>query len=449
MKKKVFILLLAVTSALCAEPMKIDLSSALLLADGQNTELAVQLQKAELSALEKSASWYQWIPTMRFGAGYTRQDGALQDTDGNVKDVDRSADYKGFGAGAPGSGVPTRPGLSLTLDLAEAFYAPLAARQQHKAVRFESEAVRRKVMLEVAAAYYDLVRAARDVEITAQSAENSGKLARLTADFAASGEGLSADAERAAVEDLIHQQKVELAQEYLEVSSIKLCRLLRLGEKVQLRPANSVIVPLALIDAGNGLQDMFSQSLVNHPGLGATRAVVEAEEFRLQQAKFAPFIPKLEVGYSYGSFGGSAASGSRYDDDRSDLYGTVYWQFESLGLRNAYQVKKQRARILIAKFQEQQAQTDALADVQAASTEFSSAGRQLDLARRAVDRARKAYELSTDRIFEKQGSPLEALQSMKALAEAESLYLSVATKYNLSQLRLVSASGQDLMPQAK
>ena len=33
---------------------------------------------------------------------------------------------------------------------------------------------------------------------------------------------------------------------------------------------------------------------------------------------------------------------------------------------------------------------------------------------------------------------------MKALAEAESLYLAVATKYNLAQLRLVTATGQGL-----
>ena len=84
-----------------------------------------------------------------------------------------------------------------------------------------------------------------------------------------------------------------------------------------------------------------------------------------------------------------------------------------------------------------------------AHAEFTGAKRQLDLSKRAVDSARKSYELNRERIFENNGLPLEALQSIKALAEAESLYLAVATKYNMAQLRLVSATGQGLETTAK
>ena len=57
-----------------------------------------------------------------------------------------------------------------------------------------------------------------------------------------------------------------------------------------------------------------------------------------------------------------------------------------------------------------------------------------------------AFELFAGRLpYDIDGRPvLEALQSIKALAEAESLYLAIATKYNLAQLHLATATGQGL-----
>ncbi len=102
-----------------------------------------------------------------------------------------------------------------------------------------------------------------------------------------------------------------------------------------------------------------------------------------------------------------------------------------------------------AKAMEEQMLVDIVAEVRMAHAEFSGAKRQLDLSRRAVDSARKSYELNRERIFENQGLPLEALQSVKALAEAKSLYLAIATKYNLAQLRLVSATVKGLETQVQ
>jgi len=442
----VLALSLASAFAIQAEELVIDLPSALMLADERNTELAIQLQRVEHAALEQSAAWYQWIPTLRLGASYAWQDGALQETSGSIMDVERNSRYAGLGAGAVGAGLPALSGLSLSLDIAKAIYAPLAAKQQHDAARFEEESVRLDVMLDVATAYYELVRAARELAITKLSAENAARLGKLTADFAEIGEGLLADAERAAVESLIQQQKVELARERMEAASIELVRLLRLGEHVRLLPADSMIAPIPFVDSAVALQDLLSQASESRPEFARDRAIIEAEEARLKQEKYGLFIPNVELGYSYGNFGGGEETGNSYEDSRSDMYGMVYWQFDNLGLRNSNNIKKRRARINVAKALEQQTMTDVIAEVRTAHTELKSAERQLDLTRRAVDSARRSYELNNERIFENQGLPLEGLQSMKALAEAESLYLAVATKYNLSQLRLASSTGQGLQP---
>ncbi len=255
-------------------------------------------------------------------------------------DVERNSRYAGMGAGAYGSGMPVRPGLSAAIDLSEAIFSPLSAKQYHQAAQFGEDSTRLRVMLNVASAYYELIRSTRDVEISLLSVDNAKSLAKQTADFAACGKGPKADAERVEVESLIQQQKAELAVERREAAVIKLVSLLRLDENIQLAPAENMITPLALINSEQSLEAQISQALDIRPKIGQSQASLAAEAARLKQEQYGIFLPKVEVGYSYGNFGGGSRTGNTYDDSRNDVYGMIYWQFDSLGLRNRNKIKK-------------------------------------------------------------------------------------------------------------
>ncbi len=447
MKTRLFFLLAAAASAASAEPMLIDLPTALRLANEKNTDLAIQVQRTTRAELDKAAAWYQWVPTLRIGASYGWQDGPLQETGGNVADVERNSRYAGLGAGAYGAGMPLRPGLSAGIDLSEALYAPAAARQMHRAAQLEEDSIRLQVMVEVAEAYYGLVGATRETEIMELSAGHARQLAEQTRHFADAGEGLRADAERAEVESLIQQQKLEQARERRNAAALDLARLLRLEDGAEPAPADRMIVPLSLVDSQTPAKDLVARALATRPEPRQSQAVLEAEKSRLRKEQYGIFLPKVEIGFSYGGFGGGTGSGSPYDDTRSDLYGMVYWQFDSLGLRNRNKIQQHRALMAEARAREDQAMVDISTEVRMDHAALASAERQLDLTKRAVARARSSYELNRKRIFEKQGLPLEALQSIKALAEAEALHLAVATRFNLAQLRLQIATGSPANPQ--
>ena len=278
---KMLTLIMIAAVPLSAEDMLIDLPTALRLADRQNSALALQVEQLNRADLEVDAAWYQWIPTLRFGQGYAWQDGALQNTSGTVTNVERNAHYTGFGAGAIGSGLPTRPGLSLNLNIARAVYEPLAAKQQRHAVTSASQAVRLRVTLTVTETYYDLVRAARARTLAQEAAAAAKRLADVTAGFADSGEGLLADAERAAVERLFQEQKAELAAEQLETAAVKLARLLRIDD-VRLRPAEQVIRPLPLIEKEVPLKTLVDDALAQRPEFEQSRAVIDAQRARLK-----------------------------------------------------------------------------------------------------------------------------------------------------------------------
>ena len=441
MNVKMITLIMLAAAPLPAEEMLIDLPTALRLADRQNSALALQVERLNRADLEVDAAWYQWIPTLRFGQGYAWQDGALQDTRGDVTIVERNARYTGFGAGAIGSGLPARPGLSINLNLAHAIYEPLAAKQQRHAVTAASQAVRLSVTLAVTEAYYELVRAAWAQALSKEAAAHAKQLADVTAGFAESGEGLRADAERGVVEMLLQEQRAELASEHLETAAVKLGRLLRIDD-VQLRPAEQVIRPLTLIERELPLQKLVDEALAQRPEFQQSRAAIAAQQARLKQEKYGPFIPHVEVGYSDGNFGGGLGTSNQFDDNRRDMYGMFYWQWDHLGFGSHARKRRQRSRILEAKIHEQQLRSDVVAEVKTAYYEFNGSARRLTIAKRAIDSARRAFDLSNERIYENQGLPLEALQSMKALAEAETLYLDIAAKYNLAQFRLRAATGR-------
>jgi outer membrane protein TolC len=427
-----------------AEVMQIDLTSALRLAHEQNTELAIQLEKVKQAELGQNMAWYQWLPTVRAGFSSADQDGHLQNTNGTVQHVDRTASSRGFGLPTVGTGLSPQPGLALELDLAEGIFQPLAASQRLKAALAEETEARQNLALQVAGAYYELVQSKRMMTIAGEAANNAGNLHKVTTDFAEAGEGLLADAERAAVESLIQQNKLESARVRATAASGRLVQLLRLNDQAELVPVDSMIVPLSLFPVEPHLDSLINKALTNRPELKRYEALVKAEEASLNQESWGMLIPKLGASYSDSRYkGGPSGSVSSYAD-RNESSVAVYWELENLGFTSWAKKQSQESRLREAQARENQAESDIIADVNLALSQYRAAGKQVEFLKEAVDRARNAFELSLDRIYENQGLPLEALQAMKALAEVESLYLNASAQRNLSQLYLLAATGDEI-----
>ncbi len=429
---------------LTAEVMQIDLTSALRLANEQNTDLAMQLERVKRVEIRQNLAWYRWLPTVRGGFSWASQDGLLQNTNGSVENVDREASARGFGLPAVGSGLAPTPGLALELDLAEGIFQPLAASQKLKAARAEETETRQNLALEVAGAYYELVQSKRMMAIAAEAAANAHSLENATADFAEAGEGLQADADRAAVESLIQQNKLEAVRVRSVAASSRLAQLLRLNEQVELQPVDSMIVPLQVFPVEPQLDSLLNKALVNRPELKRYEALVQAERAALSQESWGLLIPKLGATYSDSRYkGGHNGLTSSYTG-RDESLVAIYWELENLGFSNWAKKQSRESRLREARAREEQAESDIIADVNLAFSQYRAAGKQVEFLRQAVDRARNSFELSQERIYANQGLPLEALQAMKALAEVESLYLAASAQRNLSQLYLLAATGEEV-----
>src|SRR5690606_12323281 len=164
--------------------LPIDLSTALRLADERNLDVAIYVERvAEASARVAEARALP-VPTLRIGGDYARHTGNIQETSGQVIDADRASRFTGAGVG-------------LSVEIADAIFAPLVAKQDRAALLAAASANRHEVFVDVAAAYLRLLECRAAREVVQRALERALDLARLTADYAEAGEGLLAEEHRA------------------------------------------------------------------------------------------------------------------------------------------------------------------------------------------------------------------------------------------------------------
>lgn len=427
--------------AVDGEPLAIDMATALRLADERNLDVALYLERVAEASAELSRSRTLAVPTLRVGASYNRHGGGLQETSGQVVDVDRVAQFRGFGAGAVGAGDVAAPGMGLQVDVADAIFQPLAARQNRAAAQAASVANRHAVLLEVATAYLGLLKAETEADITAQSLQRAVELATLTSDYAEAGEGLLADAELAAVQPLVWEQKRRAAAEAVEVSTTALARLLHLDLGVRLQPTETAVPVIDIYGSEEDLNGLVAHALEARPETEQYDALVAAAEARLTAERYGLFIPRVSLNYSAGEFGGAPGSSMQDFQHRDDLSLMLYWQFDQLGFANRGRVDQKRSQLRQVEYQRDQLRDEIVAEVREAYARVTSFREQMELAAEAAERAERAYALNRDRIYENEGLPLEALQAMQALADIQLMQLEAMVGYSQSQIALHTALG--------
>jgi outer membrane protein TolC len=429
--------------------LPIDLPNALRLANAQNTQIQFAQERIAEAAAQFDQARVLLLPTLSAGASFSHHDGRLQDVEGHVIEVSRSAGYAGLGAGGVAAGPLAVPGVSVRSDLADAIFLPLVARQNSRAREAESRIVQNNVLLSVAVAYLELVRAKAEMVIADETYANASELARVTDEFARAGEGLQSDAERAAVERSLREKDVEKAREGLQVRSAQLAELLRLDPRVDLDPLDAAAMPVEVVAEDKPLAELIGTALENRPELEHSHALVHAACERLRQAKYGPLLPSVLLGFSVGGFGGGTGSTLGNSSDRTDYDAMIFWELRNLGRGDRGLTAERRSQYQQAQILEVAMLDRVASEVSQAITQVSSRRKQIAITEAAVERAMNSFRLNRTRIFEKQGLPIEVLQALQSLAVTRREYLGAVIDYNQSQFRLHTALGQPVFEDAR
>ncbi len=188
-------------SATVASPAEnqnaISFAAAMSLVARQNPQIAFANEQVHEAFAQLRGAQVLWLPAIRAGVGYIKHDGPLQAGDGTVPVASRSAVEAGLGMYAVGGGAPSIPGVSAKFAFADAIFQPRIADQEVAARRHAAKATTNDLLLFVAVAYLDLLRAFQQQAIAQETLNHTAQLAELTMAFARTGQGNQADADRA------------------------------------------------------------------------------------------------------------------------------------------------------------------------------------------------------------------------------------------------------------
>lgn len=441
-----------------ARSTPIDLSTALRLAGVQNLELVIARQRVEESVALQQLAAAQILPTLNGGTNYDAHTGVLQQASGNILNVQRSALYVGAGANAVAAGSVPIPGLQYNLNVAESIYTYLVNQQRTDQSRFASRAAENNVLLTVARAYTDLLRAEGLQSVAVLTRNDAREVARLTANYARTGEGREADADRAATELARREADLSEAHARLGQASHRLCELLNLDVTLPLRTVETQVVPQPVVPNRIPLGELLAIALLQRPELQARQAAIRAALFELDSAKVLPFSPTMIAGFSGGVFGGGSnlvASSTppvvglppnqpRFGDfkARTDVDVVFYWSLRNLGLGNKALIDGARARARGANLEHLATLDRVRQEVADACVRTHARYAEIEKHARGVRSGAAALKEDLIRVKGREGLPIEVLDSVRQLARSRQDYLNAIIEYNQAQFDLYVALGQ-------
>jgi outer membrane protein TolC len=439
-------------SILAYEVRPIDLATTLRLANVQNPELNIARQRIlEAVALRQLAAAY-FLPSLNPGMNYDSHTGNLQQSNGNILSLNRSSVYVGAGSSAVGSGTVAIPGVYYYGNVGAGLYAYFASKQIVRQREYQTVAVRNQMLLRVATAYSELLRAEGLRAVRIQARDEARVVARLTADYAQTGQGRIADANRAATVLARWEAAIQASEAEILTASARLCQLVNLDPSIRLHPTDAVVVPQPLVPDPMPLGELIALGLLRRPELAAQRAAIEAALLYLGGAKILPFSPNTMLGFSAGGFGGGSNLVRPIFGGfggREDLDVVVFWTIQNLGLGNIALINQAKARLQVNKFEQVEILNMVRADVAEAYARTHARYAQIGVYEEAVRAGYLAFheDLDRTRLMVGEGGttrvlPIELLNSFTLLADARVDYVDAIIDYNESQFAMYVALGQ-------
>ena len=429
-----------------ATPLPINLPTALQLANVRPLDIAVASQRLQVAAAQLDRANVLWLPTILVGVDYARQDGRIQDIQGNVFSTSRSSIMVGAG--------PTA-----VFAVSDALYGPLVARQVERARRADVQTATNDSMLAVAEAYFNVQQARGELAGASDAARRVEELVGR-AETLAPGIIPAVEVSRARTELSRRRQAVESAHDRWQAASADLTRLLRLQPTAQVVPVEPPHLRVDLIATDRPVDDLIPVALASRPELASRQAAVQATLARLRHERLRPLVPSVLLRgnatnpagtLSSGAFGGGVDGNLSNFGGRNSIDLQVLWEFQNLGFGNRAAVRERQAESQVAVLELFQVQDRVAAEVVQAHSQARRAANRVreaeagvrdavetaDQSVRGLGQTRRAGELVV-LVFR----PQEVVAALQSLALAYDDYYRAVADANRAPFRLYRALGQ-------
>ena len=407
----------------------IDLPTALRLAGAQNLDVKIAREKlAEAQATEDQArqTFFPWIAP---GVTYRRHEGQIQDVSGNMF----RADKQSYNIGAS---------INAQLDIGEALYKTLAAKQITKAAGESLKSQQLQAASLAAQSYFELAKADAVIHTTEEAVRISENYEQQIQVAVESGLAFAGDKLRVTVQTEKFRLLLKQAEVQRKLASVRLAEVLRLNLAEELSPSQSELAPLTLVDTNQAISGLLQEAFSNRPEIKQSRAFVSAAEETKNAAVRGVWIPTLSAQAFAGGLGGGKDEATGNFSDTADFAATLSWKVGPGGILDSSRVDITKSRLKTAELASEKVRQEIEKEVVDAAVQTESLREQMKSAQRVLQAAEKNLQLNQERKEFAVGAVLEVLQAQQDLAKAKADYLSSVADYNKAQYALVHAIGQ-------
>lgn len=411
------------------EAHEIDLPTALRLAGAQNLDVQIARERlAEARANHESTVW-QFFPWVAPGVAYRRHDGFIQNIEGRILDVQRDS----YTAG---------PTIMAQLDVGDAIYKNLAAKQLVRASEHAVASVRLDSVLAAALGYFDLARAEASAEVARDAVRISTNYFNQLQQAVAAGLVFKGDLLRVQAQSEKNRLTKRQTLEARRAASARLSQVLHLDPTIVLVPADTTLAPIELVATNVPLNSLVKQALAARPELKQGVAQIAAARDARAGALYGPLVPSVGAQVFAGGFGGGKDGTARVFGESEDYVVTLGWRLGPGGLFDKSRKNAAQSRLTTARLLQEKLSEDIVRQVVEAQTKAIYGAEQLVIARRGLAAADEAFHLTRERKEYGVGAVLENIQAEQDFIRARLDYLNVIAESNKAQFLLSRAIGK-------
>jgi outer membrane protein TolC len=424
----------------------INLATALRLSDARPLVVAAAQASVWVAEADLTRAKVLWVPTLNFAVDYIRHDGGGPDFNKGVMTTPASVNF--FYGGA---------GLTQYVNLTDAIFQPLVARQVLNSRQWDVQTSKNDVLLQAANAYFSVHQArgtyAGNLYTVGRGRDLVQRIDQLSRELIPRYE---VDRVRNVVADL--EQRAATSRQEWRVESANLTQVLRLDPRAVVEPLEHDHAQVTLIDPGRGLDDLMPIALTNRPELASQKALLEAAGTAIRREKSRPLLPSVILGgfqspgqvIQGGVFVLGPNSSLNQTVGRADVSLQLIWQLENMGIGNMARIKTQRGKESQALVDLRKTQDRVVADVYKALARVQAAAPRVLQA----DRALRTAIITFNGHFEGMGQtrrlgnvlvlafrPQEAVYSLVQMNVSFNEYFTTVAEYNKAQFELFHALG--------
>ena len=407
----------------------IDLPTALRLAGAQNLDIQIARERLAEAEANHASAVAQFFPWLAPGAVYRRHENRIQAVDGSIFDADKQS-YTVGGA------------VTAQVDLGDAIYKSLAAKQLVKAADHALDAQRQDATLAAAQGYFELAFAQASVDVATEAVRISSDYETQVERAVEAGIAFKGDQLRVRVQTQRDQLARRQAAELQRVVAARLAQTLHLDPIVELAASDAKLVPLSLITTNMTLDALVGEALASRPELQQSHSLVAAAREAKNGSVYGPLVPSLGAQAFVGGLGGGKNSDTGNFGEQEDYFIGLGWRIGPGGLFDLSRKRAAESRLQGTRLTEQKLRDEISRQVVEAFARLQSSADQIDTAKRALTAAEEALNLAQTRKEFAVGVVLETIQAEQDLTRARLDYLKAVTEFNKAQYAVNKAIGK-------